>query len=266
MFIDAHAHIDRYELVGEQATDTALKEISTNQILTFSNSMDVPSYRKNIELSEKCEWIIPLFGVHPWNAKEHVDQLDTLNRFIIQTPMIGEIGLDYFFVEDEDQYPSQLTVLQHFLASAEELNKIVHLHTKGAEKEVLSILQGYSLPGILIHWYSGPMDYLRGFLDQGAYFTVGIEINYSDHVRSIAEAIPLERLLTETDNPGGPKSYLGKPGSPSLILDVLHALASIRGIKEEELSETIQSNLMRFLAQDPSLGEWRNSTIRRDKK
>jgi TatD DNase family protein len=95
MLIDAHAHVDRYDLVGERALESALGEITQHRIFTISNSMDYPSYRRNVEISEMCDLVLPTFGVHPWNAREYADRLEDLSAAIERSPMIGEIGLDH---------------------------------------------------------------------------------------------------------------------------------------------------------------------------
>ncbi len=100
MFIDTHSHVDRYDLVDEQALGSALAEITQHRILTISNSMDLPSYERNLEIGKMCSLVLPTFGVHPWNATEYANRLEDLSEAIEQSPMIGEIGLDHFFVKD----------------------------------------------------------------------------------------------------------------------------------------------------------------------
>jgi len=253
MFIDAHAHVDRYERIGEGGLDSALAEIAEFKILTISNSMDIPSYDKNLSISQNNDYIVPIFGIHPWNASEYADRLETLTPHVATSPMLGEIGLDFFFVEDQQKYADQFTVFEYFLSSAKEQNKVVHVHTKGAEEAVYELLLAYSLPRVLIHWYSGPIPTLMKFIDLGAYFTLGIEVNYSEHLKHIAQLIPLQRILTETDNPGGPKSYIGKPGMPSLLFEVIKVLALIRGMQEKDIVNNVHSNLLAFIGDDPRL-------------
>jgi len=132
MLIDAHAHLDRYE----DELDHALEEIMQHNIFTLSNSMDLPSYKRNLEIAEKCELVLPLFGVHPWKASEYADNLQDLNKTIQQSPMLGEIKLDYYFIKDASRYSLQRKVFEFFLTQAKKQEKIVNLHTKGAEKEV----------------------------------------------------------------------------------------------------------------------------------
>jgi TatD DNase family protein len=251
MLIDAHAHIDRYEMVGERALSTALAEIDARKIFTISNSMDLPSYERNKHIAEECDYILPIFGVHPWNAGQYADRLRDLDDAIEKSPMIGEIGLDFHFVDDETEYPHQIKVLEYFFDASKKQNKIVNLHTKGAEKSILEQLMYFELPRVIVHWYSGPFDIFKKLADMGIYFTIGIETLYSEHIQAIARSVPSEQMLTETDNPGGPKTFIGGPGTPRLIEDVVDKLAELRNAKREEIISTVQSNLLHLIGDDP---------------
>lgn len=249
MLIDAHAHLDRY---GD-FLESALEEIRQRQILTISTSMDVPSYERNLEIGQSCELVLPTFGIHPRNAPSYVGRLRDLNRRIEQSPAIGEVGLDFHWVKDRTQYPQQKQVLEYFLAAAREQKKIVNLHTKGAEKEILDLLEHYDISRAIIHWYSGPLDLLRALIEFGAYFTVGIEVLYSEHIQTIARELPERQLLTETDNPGGLKWLSGKLGMPQVLTKVIQTLAAVRGSTPELITKTVQKNFSRLVENDPWL-------------
>ena len=133
MLIDTHAHLDGY---GEEI-QLAVGQIKDHRILTIAVSMDLPSYQRHLEIAETCALVLPTFGVHPKRAPQYVNRLNELDKAIEQSPMIGEIGLDFHWVENSSQYPAQRKVLGYFLAAAREQRKIVNLHTKGAEKEIL---------------------------------------------------------------------------------------------------------------------------------
>jgi TatD DNase family protein len=255
MLIDAHSHVDRYDLVSEEGLQNALSEIIRHRIFTISNSMDLPSYKRNLEIGTMCEYVLPTFGVHPWLAHEYANLPDELMEAVEQSPMIGEIGLDHFFVEDASTYPCQRRVFEFFLDAARRQEKIVTLHTKGAEREVLELLDRYDIQRAIVHWYSGPLDVFRELMARGMYFTVGIEALHSDHVQRIARDLPSHLLLTETDNPGGPKDFIGGPGMPSLVKDVVHGLAEIRGTSYEAILQTVHNNLKKLMGGDPWLVE-----------
>jgi TatD DNase family protein len=111
--------------------------------------------------------------------------------------------------------------LEYFIAAAAEQKKFVNLHTKAGEKEILDLLEKYDAKRAIIHWYSGPMDILRAMIEYGCYFTLGVEVLYSDYIKDIARAIPDHLLLTETDNPGALR-WLKKNhevGMPAAIKD-----------------------------------------------
>jgi TatD DNase family protein len=249
MLIDAHSHLDLYE----EALEPALQEIRQHSIFTVSNSLGLESYQHNLDIAGQCDWVLPIFGVHPWFAPQHADRLEDLGAAIEQSSMLGEIGLDYYFVEDASQYPAQRKVFEFFLQAAAEQGKIVHLHTKGAEQEVLELLDRHGVERAVVHWYSGPLDILKQWKARGAYFTVGIEVRYSPHIQEIARQVPAEQLLTETDNPGGPKSLIGGLGMPSLIQDVVQELAAVRSTTAEAIVQSVHANFRQLIGDDPRL-------------
>jgi len=249
MLIDAHSHIDGYE----ETLEIALEEINKYKILTISNSMDVPSFEKNLKISESCDLVLPIFGIHPWKAPEYANRLEELNLILDKSPMIGEIGLDYHFIDDTSQYEAQLKVFEFFLAAAKEQRKIVNLHTKGAEKEIISQIAHHGIQHPIVHWYSGSFGDFYNLIDYGAYFTIGVEVLFSDHIREIARQLPIKQLLTETDNPGGYKWLAGKIGMPSIITNVLDSIAEIKDTTSENISRNVQDNFIQLIKGDKHL-------------
>jgi TatD DNase family protein len=228
-------------------------------MLTINNSMDIPSYERNLEIARGCEWVLPTFGVHPWNAPEYAGRLGELEEAIAGSPMLGEIGLDHHFVQERSQFEAQRTVLTNFLAAAAEQDKIVNLHTKGAEEDVLRLLDRYGIRRAIVHWYSGPLDVLAEMVTRGFYFTVGVEVLRSDHIRAIARTLPSDRILTETDNPGGWKWLTGKPGIPRIILDVVETVAALRCATPENIMASVRENLLGLIEEDSRLGRAREA-------
>jgi TatD DNase family protein len=258
MFIDAHAHLDGYG----KMLDSALREIEEHSILTIANSMDLESYRDNLAIAGRSGWVLPTFGIHPKNAAKNLPELSKMSGVIEQTPMIGEIGLDFHWVEDSSQYPAQVKVLEYFLAAAREQKKIVNLHTKGAERQILVLLERYDTQRAIVHWYSGPLDILGAMIDYGAYFTIGAEALYSDHIREIARAIPVRQILTETDNPGGLKWLKGVTGMPRVVADVVEAIAVLKEATRREIAQAVYTNFLTLVKNDPWIPEEVTSLLR----
>ncbi|MHB8055935.1 MAG: TatD family hydrolase [Candidatus Aminicenantales bacterium] len=253
MLIDAHTHLDGYDLLEPGALDAALAEIAQQRIFTVTNSMDLPSFRRNLEIAGKCDLVLPVFGVHPWYASDYIGRLPELREAAERSPMIGEIGLDHYFVEDRAADRDQARIFEYFLGLAMDDDKIVILHTKGAERETLDLLNRYHIRRAIVHWYAGPLEILKEMAARGMYFTVGVEVLYSAHIQTIAAAIHPDRLLTETDNPGGPKEYIGKPGMPVLLKDVVRKLAEVRKTSEKFIVDTVRANFLELLGDDPRL-------------
>lgn len=251
MLIDAHVHLDKY---GDQL-DRALKEIEEEQIFTVATAMDVPSFLELQEIGKRSHLILPTFGIHPRRAAEYENRLSEIGRYVEMSPAIGEIGLDFHWVKDTLTYPAQRKVLEYFIAAAGDQNKFVNLHTKAGEKEILDLLEKYDVRRAIIHWYSGPMDILNAMIQYGCYFTIGVEVLYSDYIKAIANTIPDHLLLTETDNPGALRwlKRNDEVGMPTAIKDVVNALATLRQSTPERIMELVQGNFARLVADDPAL-------------
>ncbi|MBN1274200.1 MAG: TatD family hydrolase [Candidatus Aminicenantes bacterium] len=250
MLIDCHAHIDEYR--GTELRK-ALNQISERKILTMSVAMDVPSYRRAVKVASRTAYIVPAFGVHPWNAPQFSGDLVEMKELTIRTPMIGEIGLDHHFIEDKSQYPKQQKVFEFFLREAVDQNKAVNVHTKGAEADVLTAVKEYRPPRVIVHWYSGPMNILEKFIETGAYFTVGVQIGRSEKIRELARRIPVGRLLTETDGPGAARHLGGLEGMPADLEDVIEHLAAVRNVNRETMERTVRENFLGLVDNDPYL-------------
>jgi TatD DNase family protein len=257
MLIDAHVHLDKY---GE-LLDEALRQIETERIFTVATAMDVPSYLELQKIAERSELVLPTFGIHPRRAAEYANRLPEISRYIEKSPAIGEIGLDFHWVKDTSTYPVQRKVLEYFIAAAGEQNKFVNLHTKAGEKEILDLLEKYDVRRAIIHWYSGPLDILQAMIDFGCYFTIGVEVHYSDYIKEIAKRIPDHLLLTETDNPGALR-WLKKNdevGMPVVIQNVVDIVAELRQSTSAHMEQLIHTNFARMIKDDPWLEDSRKT-------
>jgi TatD DNase family protein len=252
MLIDAHAHLHHY---GKELP-AALKEIARHQIFTVAVSMDPSSYLRCIEIGRTQNLVLPSFGIHPWNAPLHADHLDEMYDIAAQSLMLGEIGLDFHFIKDRSQFPAQNRVFEFFLAAAKRQDKIINVHTKGAEKEVLGLLRRHEIRRAIIHWYSGPVDVFKEMVAMGFYFTIGIEVIRSERIREIARQGPADRILTETDNPGGFQWLEGKPGMPRMIRRVTRTVANLRGISADAMIEIVTANFEKLIGEDTRLRPW----------
>jgi TatD DNase family protein len=243
MLIDAHTHLDEYIDYenGAELEKEALREIDENRILSLAVAMDLPAYERTLNLANRSSFILPCFGVHPRKAHLYRDSLGDLDEYAQNCKMIGEIGLDYFWAPKET-YSSQSEVFEYFLRKAKEHGKVINVHTKGAEGEVVEALKKHKSERVIIHWYSGPRWEFRELLKMGCYFTVGVQLQYSELITDIAKAIPLDKLLLETDNPSGEEWLSKRIGMPKDIKSVYSQAARLRKINPVELEEKVYQN------------------------
>ena len=238
MLVDAHAHVEQYD----DRLAEALDQIAEHHILTVSVSMDVESYTRAHAIAQSCRYLIPTFGVHPWESHRYCNKLDEIEPYVRATPIVGEAGLDFYWVEDKSLYPCQTAVFEFQCALAGRLAKPMNLHTKGAEQEVLEAIHKFTIVTPIIHWYSGPVGLIDSYLRAGSYFTIGVEVLNSVHIQEIAKLIPADRILLETDNPGGYKWLTKQIGMPVIILEVLGKVSQLRGVSPESLESQLSRN------------------------
>lgn len=243
MYIDSHTHLDFFE----DNIDAAIKEINNNKILTIANGMDIESYLKNKEYSKESEYIKPSFGIHPWKAAEYKGNLEELIPYIDESEVIGEIGLDFLWVEDKSTFDKQREIYNFILKESIKKNKVVSLHTKDAEEEIYKSLKMYNYNKAIIHWYSGDIETLDKFIELGCYFTISVDIGYSDRTKEVLDRVPIDKLLLETDGPTALEWVNGDYGYPSEIIKVYEKVAEIKGYKIEDLINIVEKNYYNLL-------------------
>jgi len=249
VLLDAHFHL------GGHADDAAsvLAEIRRRRVFSLAVARNPASYAQTTILAGDEPLVVPAFGVHPACAADWAGRLDELVPPLDSAAMLGEIGLDHHWVTDASTYPAQQAVFQHFLVEAERRNLVVSLHTKAAEEEIVTGLRRHGVSRAIVHWYAGPVRAFRELVDLGAYFSVGVAVLVDDTARAIAAEVPIDRLLTETDNPSGWKWLKGEEGRPSLLIEVQRELARVRGMSVHDLQDRVRTNFERLIAGDDLL-------------
>ncbi len=202
MIIDTHCHFDMmpqpeaYIKQKEQAGDIVIG--MTNLPSHFQMGFSHIKGYKHIRLA---------LGLHPLRVEEGRRELTLFKRLIGQTSYIGEIGLDF----SRDGFPSkdvQVAVLREIFATLQDKNKIISVHSRRGEKELLEMLCEYNIKNVIFHWYSGPVGLIPAILDQGYYFSINEAMCLSKNGKAIIEKIPKDRILTETDAPYNDRSSI----------------------------------------------------------
>ncbi|GAB4326425.1 MAG: TatD family hydrolase [Promethearchaeota archaeon] len=237
--VDTHCHLDEYEDVSsilEHARERGVEKV-------LAVAMGVESQSIVLKLARAHREVEAALGVHPGQVGNLGDRLpgvlDFIRKHAKEIAAIGEVGLDHHFVRQRDLWPLQDRVFDEMLSLAEQFELPVTLHVKGAEREAFEALEGRDLPGVAIHWYTGPEDLVKEGVDRGYFFSVTPAVRYSRPMRRTVELTPVEHLLLETD---GPVEYQGMPGRPGDVVDVLAWVAEIKGVGASELADVVMAN------------------------
>lgn len=195
MIIDTHCHFDMmpnpegYISAKEKAGDMVIG--MTNLPSHFKMGQSHLIGYKHIRLA---------LGLHPLLAAENRKELTLFKRLVDQTSYIGEIGLD-FSREGIATKNEQISVLREVLATIKGKKKIVSVHSRNAEIELLDMLCEFDIQNVIFHWYSGPVDLIPSIIERGFYFSINESMCRSKNGQSIIGKIPREKILTETDAP-----------------------------------------------------------------
>jgi len=252
MYFDTHAHIDDERF--DEDREALLKELPSRGIsLVINPGADLVSSQKAVELAESFSYVYAAVGVHPHEAGAMKDEdLELLAKMATEHPKvvaIGEIGLDYYYDFSPRDLQKKRFIEQIELASS--LNLPIIIHDRDAHGDVLDILKDRKnmLTGGVMHCYSGSWEMAELLLDLGFYIALGGTVTFKNAKRpvEVAEKIPLDRLLIETDSPYlAPVPFRGKRNDPSYVKIVAEKIGEIRDLSGEEVGRITMENGMKL--------------------
>jgi len=219
---------------------------------------DVESSRRAVALAEQYPGVYAAVGVHPHDAKTlDGDALAALRELARQPKVVavGEIGLDFY--RNLSPQDVQQWAFQAQLAWAAKLGKPVIVHDREAHAEVLNALTswaaglGSSLTGRVgvLHSFSGDLLMAKRVIDLGFYISISGPVTYQNARRlaEIVRALPLDRLLIETDCPYlTPHPHRGKRNEPAYVRLVAEKVAEIKGLGLDEVAAMTTANARRL--------------------
>ena len=247
-YIDVHCHLDGDYYGNMSQLMQNIQSAGVQKIIAVG--FDLPTSVLSQELSEKYDFCYFTAGFHPTELKKYKEgDLDKIARIATHKKCvaIGEIGLDYHYPDTDRELQQEVFLKQLFLANS--LGLPVQIHSRDCAEDMLSILKEYKhmlKHGALLHCYSHSTEIATELEKLGLYFSFGGTSTWSGSKkakRTIA-ALSADRLLTETDSPYlPPKSLYGAfPNTPESVPEILKNMAEIRGVSEEEMSETVWAN------------------------
>lgn len=259
--IDTHLHLDDEQY--DQDLMEVLARAEANGVTTMVNAGSTAGANlKLLSLIKSHQPIFGAVGLHPHEFPEQaLQQLDMLPMQLAQEKIValGEIGLDYHIFSDypPPNHEAQQAAFAAQLSLAKKFELPVMVHVREAMEDALAMLQAagpFPNQGVL-HCYSGGTAYLEQVLDLGFFIGIGGPVTYpkSDDMRAVVAAVPLERLLLETDAPYlPPQGKRGKRHEPAWIMDSARLMADLKGMSLEELAEATTQNAQQLFKLKPN--------------
>lgn len=250
MLFDTHAHYDAEQFDPDR--DQVLEALPSRGVsLVVDPGCDIPSSRAALALAEKYPFLYAAVGYHPENcAPYRPEELDIL-RDMARHPKvvaIGEIGLDYYWEENPPKELQQ-QVFRRQMALAEELDLPVIVHDREAHADALAMVREFPRVRGVFHCFSGSAEMARELVKLGWMVSFTGVLTYKNARKALdaAEAVPLDRLMIETDSPYmAPVPHRGKRNDSGYLIHICEKLAEIKGISPEECARITLENGKRF--------------------
>jgi len=237
MIYDVHTHLDFFK---EKELEKIMKN-SKEVKLIISNSTNLKSFEKNLEISKKYPQVKIAIGLYP-EENNKLSDLNILEEFLRihkkNILALGEIGLDKTekldFEIQKELFISQLNIARKY-------NLPAIIHTRKSEKEVLEILENYSNQNIILHCFMGNFKLINKAKELGFYFSIPPIIVRSEHFQKLVREIPKNKILTETDSPFL-SPYKEKINQPIYIRETIKVLSELWKIPKSKAENQIKKN------------------------
>ena len=254
MFIDSHCHLNYKGLVEQERE--VLARARANGVQGMLNiSTRESEWDAVIGLAEREPAVWASVGIHPHEADQHGDMTSAKLVEKARHPDvigIGETGLDYFY-NYSDREQQQACFRQHIVAARESGLPII-VHTRDAEEDTARIMREEMEQGAysgVIHCFTASADFARIALDLGLYISLSGIVTFKNakDLQEIAQTIPDDRLLIETDSPFlAPVPHRGRTCEPAFVSDTASFLAELKNIEIESLAAQTKSNFFRLFS------------------
>lgn len=264
--VDTHTHLDGEEF-DEDRSEVILRAKEAGVGMVFLPAIDVKTSEAVLKLSHEYPgYAYPMVGLHPEEVKAdwkeqlkkieaildaHLTAVDGLNgvKYKSDYIAIGEIGLDFYWSREFEK--EQLEAFEKQVEWSCETGLPLMIHCRKAQNEMLHILRKWKdkLPGGVFHCFTGNQQEAKELLEYDNFVLGigGVSTFKSSHLREdLPAAVPLERIVLETDSPYmAPVPYRGKRNESAFVVQVMKTLATAYGVSEEEVAKVTNQNVER---------------------
>ncbi len=248
---DTHVHLD-HPWIADQLDDVLAEAKKAGVAAMVNVGVDAETCHSSVALATAHANIWASVGLHPTRASQWIPEYGKMLEELIQSPRVvavGETGLDYY--KDLSPRNVQQDVFRRQLQLACEHELPVVIHTRDAVEETLKIVSEFTpLPGGgLMHSYPGQLGEAKEFVNLGLMIALGGPVVYQPHSQEVAQWVPLDVLVLETDCPRPwivEHPYGDQPNQPHFIRLVAEKIAQIKAIPLEQVVAATWANACAF--------------------
>lgn len=251
MIFDSHTHLNAEQFAGDvPETLTRARELGVTEMAVVG--FDTQTIEKSLQLSQQYQEIQSIIGWHPTEAGSYTPAIEKKLQEQLTQPKVvalGEIGLDYHWMEDPKEV--QARVFKRQIAIAKEMGLPISIHTREAMEDTYTILKEADIHEIggIMHSFSGDSEWMKKFLALGMHISLSGVVTFkkATDVQEVAREVPLTSLLVETDAPYlAPVPYRGKRNEPGYTRYVVEKIAELRMCSMEEIAKATTANAHRL--------------------
>jgi TatD DNase family protein len=250
MFIDSHCHIDFPELAARMPE--ILAKMAENKVThALCVSVDMPDFPRVLALAEQYPHIYASVGTHPDyedTPEPSVEQLVELANHP-KIVAIGETGLDYYRLEGDLEW--QRERFRTHIRASRATRKPLIIHTRSASADTIRIMReegaGLDAGGVagVMHCFTESLEVAEAAMEMGFYISFSgiVTFKSAKDLQAVAKAVPLERMLIETDSPYlAPVPYRGKMNEPGFVAHVAEYIATLKDVSLREVAQQTTDN------------------------
>ncbi|KQW75633.1 hypothetical protein ASC89_22105 [Devosia sp. Root413D1] len=238
---DFHCHVDL-----QKNAPAYIAECETRRVFTLAVTTTPKAWPQNKKLMNGSRYVRPAIGLHPELAGDRYRELDLVKLCMKETSFVGEVGLDGS-PEHMASFEVQRRVYGAILDEAQTLGgKVITTHSRRAATEVIDLIKARTTPDRvlnILHWFSGSKGELIAGIATGCMFSINPGMVRSKSGRELVGAIPIDRLLTETDSPFG--IWEDRPARAEDVMGLVAAIAEIRGTGAARVADAVRENAQR---------------------
>jgi len=244
MLIDSHAHLDFPQFDSDRGN--VIRRATDDRILIINSGIGPAGIERTIKLIEEYEGILATLGLSPQEFNSDIidETIELIRKYKKRIIGIGEVGLDYYWVKEPEKRMLELKNFKLFIELARELKLPLVIHSRDAERDVIAKLKEEDIPALL-HCFGGSPELANDAISFGCLISIPTSIVYSKKQQLLAERVPLESMVLESDAP-----FLAlvpkERNEPSNIRISAEKIAEIKGISKEEIAEITTRNAREF--------------------